>query len=319
MRSLGEMMKKEDKIIITGAGGVLGYGILNALRDNGFENIFHPTRIEMDALNSDSVNRYFEKVKPDYVFHLASLVFGLKGNLDNQFKSLCNNTLINQNVLESCKYFGVKKVFFAGTVASYAFPYKSMPLKEDDFLDGPPHDGEYGYAMAKRHALSYLEVLKKYHSIDFCYALFTNIFGPNDRFDTVNGHVIPSLIKKAYDASQTEAKKLNVWGNANTTRDFIFNLNAGRYALHAMEKYSGIINIASGHESSMGDIVNAINECFDNKLHVDWDSTAPVGISKRSVDVEKLKEIGVNFSYDLENEISQTIDWFNKNITEIRK
>jgi GDP-L-fucose synthase len=319
MRLLDKMMNKESVILVTGAGGVLGYGILNALEENGYSNVYAPSRKEMDALEPKSVSDYFKKVKPDFVFHLASLVYGLKGNLDNQFKSLTNNTLINQNIITACKEYSVKKIFFAGTVASYAFPYKSMPLKEDDFLSGPPHEGEYGYAMAKRHALSYLHVLKKYHDIDFCYALFTNIYGPNDRFDTVNGHVIPSLIQKAFDALSTTEKKLNVWGNAETTRDFLFNLDAGRYALAAMNNYSGILNIASGDETSMGDIVRAINLSFDNVLTIEWDPAGPVGISKRSIDTEKLKGIGVKCTSNLDDDIRHTIEWYKDNTTEIRK
>lgn len=319
MRSLVNMMNKNSNILITGAGGVLGYGILNALKTQGFNNLFYPKRDEMDALDALSVTNYFDKIKPEYVFHLASLVFGLKGNLDNQFKSLCTNTLINQNIIASCEYFKVKKIFFAGTVASYAFPYKKMPLNEDDFLEGPPHDGEYGYAMAKRHALAYLHILKKYHDIDFCYGLFTNIFGPNDRFDTINGHVIPSLIHKAAEANKTKSKVLNVWGNAHTTRDFIFNLNAGRYAVEAMQKYSGILNIASGYETSMGDLVRAINNCYDDDLIIEWDANAPIGISKRSINVEKLKGIGVELTSNINEEIRHTIEWYKENINEIRK
>ncbi|WP_040002402.1 NAD-dependent epimerase/dehydratase family protein [Dickeya chrysanthemi] len=153
-------MEKTSKILITGSGGVLGYGLVNALRSSGYDNLLTPNRNEMDCLNQDSVDDYLNKNRPEYVFHLASLVFGLKGNLDNQLKSISNNTIINQNVIVSSHKFNVKKIFFAGTVASYPFPYIQQPLVEDDILMGEPHDGEYGYAMAKRHALAFLKILK---------------------------------------------------------------------------------------------------------------------------------------------------------------
>ncbi|MFW5394211.1 NAD-dependent epimerase/dehydratase family protein, partial [Yersinia sp. 2544 StPb PI] len=155
--------------------------------------------------------------------------------------------------------------------ASYPYPYKSLPLKEDFFLDGEPHWGEYGYASAKRHALAYLKIMKEYDGIDYCYGLFTNLFGQNDKFDTVNGHVIPSLIEKSISSINNCTNRLNVWGRPDTTRDFLFSYDAGIAAILAMEKYSGVINIASGKESSMQEVTDAINEYFDNKMDIVWD------------------------------------------------
>lgn len=312
-------MKLDSTILITGGGGVLGDGLKKALSLRGYTNIYSPNRDEMNALDIDSTNSYFKNIKPDYVFHLASLVYGLKGNLDNQFKSLTTNTLINQNVLQACKDAQVKKVFFAGTVASYSYPFVKLPLSEEDFLTGDPHDGEYGYAMAKRHALSYLKIMKKYHNIDFCYGLFTNLFGTNDKFDKVNGHVIPSLIEKAYNAISDGSKVLNVWGNPNTSRDFLFNLDAGIFAIDAMTHYSGVINIASGVETKMKDVVDGINKFFNNELNIQWDPNAPIGIPKRSVDITLLNEFKSKFDFNLEKSISETISWYKNNLNGIRK
>ncbi|TYL42248.1 GDP-L-fucose synthase [Dickeya sp. ws52] len=312
-------MEKTSKILITGSGGVLGYGLVNSLRSSGYDNLLTPNRNEMDCLNQDSVDDYLNKNRPEYVFHLASLVFGLKGNLDNQLKSISNNTIINQNVIVSSHKFNVKKIFFAGTVASYPFPYIQQPLVEDDLLMGEPHDGEYGYAMAKRHALAFLKILNKYHSIDYCYALFTNLFGENDRFDPINGHVIPSLIDKAYNSIQNGDNILNVWGRPETTRDFLHNSEAGFAALHAMNNISGVVNIASGVETSMGDVVKAIVSGFDNKISVSWNENAPIGIPRRSVSIERLRNSGFDPKFDLKEQISDTISWYKNNILGIRK
>ncbi|WP_038913177.1 GDP-L-fucose synthase family protein [Dickeya zeae] len=312
-------MEKTSKILITGSGGVLGYGLVNALRSNGYDNLLTPNRNEMDCLNQDSVDDYLNKNRPEYVFHLASLVFGLKGNLDNQLKSISNNTIINQNVILSSHKLNIKKIFFAGTVASYPFPYVRQPLAEDDLLLGEPHDGEYGYAMAKRHALAFLKILNKYHNVDYCYALFTNLFGENDRFDPVNGHVIPSLIDKAYNSIKNGDNILNVWGRPETTRDFLHNKEAGLAALHAMNNVSGVVNIASGVETSMGDVVKAIVNFFDNKISASWNEDAPIGIPKRSVSIERLRNSGFTPNFDLEKQISDTISWYRNNILGIRK
>ncbi len=312
-------MNLDTKILITGGNGVLGYGLKRALAQRGYTSVLSPSKEELNALDQQSVDSFFDSYKPEYVFHLASLVYGLQGNLDNQFLSLCSNTLINQNVLVACKKNSVKKIFFAGTVASYEYPYRTLPLEESYCTSGEPHFGEYGYAMAKRHALSYLKVLKEYHGIDYCYALFTNLFGPNDKFDIKNGHVIPSLIEKAISTVGAGDNTLKVWGRPETTRDFLYSYDAGHAAVQAFENYSGIINIASGVESSIKNVVDAINSYYDNKLVIEWDPAAPVGVPRRSIDIKKLLSIGYNPSPKLNENIAETIDWYLDNLSGIRK
>lgn len=126
-------MDKQSCILVTGAGGVLGAGLLTALKDEGYENVFAPSRKELDLLDKDKVLDFFATNKPDYVFHLASVVYGLRGNDINQWKSLTVNTDINQNVFTAIENVGVKKIFFASTVAAYP-DGATTPLREEDFF-----------------------------------------------------------------------------------------------------------------------------------------------------------------------------------------
>lgn len=302
-------MKTNDKILITGASGLLGSAIVSELENLGFSNLLVPTHKELDLLEPEAVDSWFEKNQPDYVYHLASLVYGLKGNLDNQHKSIHQNTQINLNILGACTNHAVKKVFFAGTVASYPFPYPSLPLEEKFFLDGEPHAGEYGYAISKRHALSYLKILKETKNMDYCYGIITNMYGINDKYDVDGGHVVPALIKKALDAIQTDEKSLMVWGNKDTTRDFLNSKDAAHAAILCMESFTGAINIASGDSISIETIVKTIDEFFEHKLSITWDHDAPIGVPQRSVNIDKLKSIGFSKQVSLRAGIFEAIDW----------
>lgn len=314
------MLGNNAKILITGASGLLGYGLKHAITKLNRPDIklFCPSRKEMDCLDATSVDQYIQTIKPDYVFHLAALVFGLKGNLNNQLLSLSKNSLINNNIFSAISKTPVKKFFYASTVAAYAYPYENLPLKEEDLLKHEPHWGEFGYAMAKRQALSYLKILEKNNSIPYVYGLFTNLYGPNDRFNKSNGHVIPSLILKALDANQT-GKELTVWGKSTTTRDFLYSLDAGSAALHALANLDGIINIASGVESSMKEVTDAIIKRLPNISKVVWQSDQPVGIPRRSVDVSLLSNSGFTPKFSLEKGISETISWALNNAKNLRQ
>lgn len=308
-----------SKILITGARGLLGTALVNELKNQGFMNLFCPSSKELNLLDNTLVKTWFDVNKPEYVFHLASLVFGLKGNMDNQLKSIHQNTLMNLNLLNACGEVEVKKIFFAGTVAAYPYPYPSLPLKEEFFMNGEPHTGEYGYAIAKRHALSYLKVLKQTKNIDYCYGIFTNLYGINDKFDINGGHVIPSLIKKAYDAINSNNKIFKVWGKPETTRDFLYVEDAAKICILAFNNISGSLNIASGNELTMGDIVDVIGNYFDGALNVVWDSEAPIGIPKRSVCIDRLNELNPHNLTSIANGLQKTIDWYIQNSVDARK
>jgi GDP-L-fucose synthase len=209
--------------------------------------------------------------------------------------------------------YGVKKIFYAGTVASYPYPYQHIPLVEDDFLNGKPHYGEFGYALAKRHALGHLEILNKDHGLEYTYGIITNLYGPFDKFNTNTGHVIPSLISKAVKAESSTEKIFEVWGRPDVSRDFMYASDAAGAIILAMNKYCGAINIASGVETTMGDLVSAIVANSNSKLKERWLSDQPIGIPKRYSDIKKLKEIGFSKKIDINSGVKLTLDWYREN------
>lgn len=305
-------MEKSDSILVTGGGGLLGSALASELSILGYRNLIIPTRDEMDCLAMDRVDQYFNKYRPKYVFHLASLVFGLKGNMDNQLRSFNDNTNISMNILNAAKKYEVRKIFYAGTVAGYAFPYLSVPLKEEDFWRGLPHYGEYGYAAAKRHGLMQLEVMKISGGPDYVFGIFTNLYGSKDKFNSEAGHVVPSLISKAVKSLEG-SRTFDVWGNPAVTRDFLHARDAARAAILCLNCYSGMINIASGKESSMADVVEAITASLNECVSPKWLSDKPIGIPRRCVDVSKLNDLGFVPTYDLSRGIFDTVSWYMAN------
>jgi len=300
-----------QKYFVTGAHGLLGAAVCKRLDLAGIDYV-SPTRSELDLLDKIAIANYISLHKPTHVVHLASKVYGLQGNLNNQFSTLTYNTTINDNVFSALINSSVKKVFFAGTVASYPYPYVSLPLKESDMFKGLPHNGEYGYAVSKNHAFHYLDLMRKSYGIEYVYGLLTNMYGPNDKFDVVNGHVVPSLIRKAHSAAFNNGE-LEVWGQAETTRDFLHVEDAAAAILMLCEFGSGLCNIASGVAVTMGGLAQAVCDAARISKPIKWLSDKPVGIPHREVDVGKLREIGFVPSYSLADGVMSTYQWFVEN------
>lgn len=307
------LVKKNHSILITGVGGLLGKAVYSCLKQQGYKNILSPRKCDLDLLSKDMTLNYLIKNQPDIIIHLAAKVFGLGGNMKNQMNTILNNTLMDNNLFYSVSKLKVKMFFYAGSVASYPYPYKSKSLKESDFFNGEPHYGEYGYASAKRHALNYLKILSKEKGVNCTYGLLTNLYGEHDKFDIFNGHVIPSLIKKAYDSSLNNSY-LNVWGSGNSERDFLHNTDAAKAILICLKKNIGfkIINIGSGEKCKISDIANILKNHAKLK-GINYDKSKPEGIQSRVLDVNQIKEIGFKPTIILKEGIERLYDWYSKN------
>lgn len=309
----------ESRCLVTGAGGVLGRAIVRQLERLGVNVVLKPSRQELDLLDENATERYFSVHRPDTVIHLAATVFGLAGNMKNQFRALVENSAINHHVFSAVAKYPVKNFFFAGTVASYSYPYRQMPLREDHFFAGLPHSGEFGYSMAKRHAYSYLQILSEEIGMRYTYGIFTNLYGDHDRFDATNGHVIPSLVVKAHRAALTKTP-LEVWGDGTAERDFLHAEDAAKGVMLCLTNagLQNFVNISSGNGVSIRAVTERIASeagVSDVRFNVD----RPVGIKTRVVDNSKLTSAGFVPEISIECGLARTYKWYDDNQAGVRQ
>ena len=213
-------------------------------RNERYNNVIALGRDDCDLTDTFSTREYFEKHQPAYVFHAAARVYGIMGNMKNKALSFLDNAMINTNVVDAASRVGVKKITVMGTGAVYPYPSPGLPLKEDMIFMGEPHAAENSYAHAKRAMLAMLRAYEESYGMEWAYVVSCNLFGPRDKFDTEFGHVVPSLIKKFYDAKR-RGEKVVVWGNGSAKRDFMYVKDAARVGLAIMQNINGPANICS--------------------------------------------------------------------------
>lgn len=302
------------KILITGGSGLVGSSLLRRIQ--GRYEIFAPSHKELDLNNEKAVDEYLRVHKIDVCIHAAAVVFGLGGHLSNPGEALFANTRLDQNVFNAVRKNGLKKFIYVGTVAAYGFPYVQLPLREEDFYQGEPHESEYGYASAKRAASSFCKVLSD-SGIPSIYCILTNVYGPNDRFNIATGHVIPSLIAKGSQAALS-GEPLKVWGNPETTRDFIYVDDVAAAIDQLMDSpFQGNVNLSTGVETSMLDVAEGISRKFGIRS-IQWEANKPQGIPKRVVSNKLLKSV-INFKEtDFQTGLDKTVEWYKNFKEEIR-
>jgi GDP-L-fucose synthase len=312
------MMQSKDSILVTGVPGLVGTNLVEHLRERGFTNVTGIGSRDCDLTDRQTTLAYFEKINPDFVFHLAGYVFGILGNMRNQAESYLRNTLINTHVVDACHKTKVKKVVAMGTVAMYPDPLPSDPLREDTMWMGAPHSSERGYAYAKRGMLAHLEVCHDSYGMKSACAISTNLYGEHDRFNIDTGHVLPTLVRKFYEARQA-GTTVSVWGDGSAVRDFMYIRDAVRGLLWIMNNVDGPVNLATGKVRSIRDAADILAKCAGLEGKVTWDSNKPSGQVYRAYDIKILKSSDFNCVHSLEEGLRKTYQWYEKNHATARK
>jgi len=310
-------MKKNEKILVTGAKGLVGSALLEHLQQEGYANIVGIGREDCDLTDTAATRNLFEKHAPDYVFHAAARVYGIMGNMKNKALSFYDNVMINTNVVDASYKSGVKKITVMGTGAVYPYPSPALPLREDMIFMGKPHAAEDSYAQAKRAMLAMLEAYQESYGLDWAYVVSCNLFGSRDKFDIEFGHVVPSLIKKFYDARIANTDVV-VWGDGSAQRDFMYVKDTARVALEIMENLSGPVNIGSGRVFKIREIVEMIADISGMTGRVVWDPEKPNGQDYRAYDLSKIQSIDFSCKYSIRRGLEETWDWYSRAVGEIQ-
>jgi len=311
-------MEKTDVILITGGTGLVGHNLSNHLSQLGYLSILTPDTSACNLLDPQKVNAYFKKYRPDYVFHMAGRVRGLGGNMNDQGAAYLDNLLMNTYVIDACQKFGVKKIVAMGTVAMYPDPLPCNPLREETIWMGEPHHSEYGYAQAKRSMLAQLVAYQENYGLPFVMAISTNLYGPFDRFNIQTGHVVPSLIKKFYDAKKS-GEKVVIWGDGSAQRDFLYIKDAVRALVLLMNSSTGVINLATGKTNGIKDAVSILANLTGMQDFVCWDTSKPNGQLLRAYDVSRLASLGFSCAYELAEGLKETFTWYQSNEPSVRR
>ena len=302
-------MKKSDKIIVTGAASLVGSALVDHLRSEGYENVFPLQRADCDLLDTPATFALFERRRPDRVFHAAGRVCEIMGGVKNQGKSFYEYGMVDTNVVEASRRAGARKITVMGTGAVYPFPSPGLPLKEDMIFLGRPYPANAGYANAKLATLAMLEAYEESYDLKWAYIVSGNLFGPRDKFDVEFGHVVPSLIKKFYDAKKS-GETVKVWGDGSAQRDILYVKDAARVALAVMNSVDGAVNMGSGEVYRIRDVVDTLGELTGMSGRIEWDPSKPNRQAYWAYDLSKIKSLGFTPAFSLRAGLEETWTWY---------
>lgn len=303
-------------VMVTGGSGFLGQHLVEEVRSRTDEvDVFVPRSDEYDLREKSAIRRAFEASEADVVIHLAATVGGIGANQAQPGRYFYDNAIMGIELLEQARQFGVEKATIVGTICSYP-EQTPIPFSETDLFAGYPEETNAPYGIAKKALLTQSRAYRKQWGLNSIYLLPVNLYGPGDDFDLKTAHVIPAIIRKCVEAREQGDDSITAWGTGEPTREFLYVKDAAGGLLDATEKYdsSEPVNLGSGEEISIRELVELIADETGFDGTIEWDTTKPDGQPRRRVDSSRAADrFDWRATTDLRQGLRETIEWYESN------
>jgi len=303
---------KDKKILVTGGAGFIGsYVVENLIHKRGVppDNIIIPRSKELDLRKFENCLRAVEGCQ--IVIHLAAITGGISFSRAHPASQYYDSTFIDLNVIEASRQSGVEKLVAIGNLFAYA-PDAPVPLHEDSMFYGLPTDAHRGVGWMKRNLALMADLYHREYNFPMVVVYSANAYGPNDSTDPSHSHVIPGTIMKCI-----RDPELVVWGDGTPTRDFLFVTDVAEGLLLAAEHLNPptFLNIGSGSEISVRELVTLIVEYSGFKGKVVYDTTKSGGDARRCTNIERARcMIGFHPEVTMQEGLRSTVDWYMDNL-----
>lgn len=307
-----DLIKK--RVTVTGGRGFLGRHLVRRLIENRGckENVFIADLPEYDLRDLGSIRRMFDDQRPDIIIHLAAVVGGIGANRDNPGRFFYDNAIMGIQLMHEAFLHRIEKFVALGTICCYP-KYTPVPFSEDNLWDGYPEETNAPYGLAKKMMLVQSQAYRQQYGFNSIFLMPVNLYGPGDNFDPESSHVIPALIRKCIEAKARGDEEMVVWGDGSPTREFLYVDDAAEGIIKATESFdkSLPVNIGSGYEISIKDLVTQIANESGYRGCIIWDTTKPNGQPRRKLDIGRAeREFGLCASMPFEEGLKQAIAWY---------
>ena len=318
-------MIKNKKILVVGAGGFIGGHLVKRLLDDGnsivatdikpreywfqeFDTVKNNYSMDMKDINN--CRKVTKNI--DYVFNMACNMGGM-GFIENNKAECMQSVLINTNLLIACKEDKVKRYFFSSSACAY-----NKSKQQDVFIDGLreqdayPADPEDGYGWEKLFSERMCRHFMEDYGIQVRIARYHNIYGPYGTYDGGREKAPAALCRKVIKAKKDKDKKIEVWGDGEQSRTFLYIDDCIEGTLRLFNSdYSEPVNIGSDEQVSINQMIDLIEDISGNKkLERVYLLDKPKGVRGRSSNNDLVKKV-LNWSYKikLKEGLKKTYDW----------
>jgi len=316
-------MDSESRVYVAGNNGLVGSAIVRMLHMKGYTNILSTPSSHWDLRRQDDVERFFRINEPEYVYLAAAKVGGIGANNDYPAHFIYDNLMIQSNIIDAARKFGVKKLLFLGSSCIYP-KFATQPITEDQLMTGPLEPTNDAYAVAKIAGIKMCQAYRKQYGFNAISLMPTNLYGPNDNFDLETSHVLPAMIAKFHymkehgytiDMGGPWYGSVKLWGDGSAMREFLHVDDLAEACFTCMKDYNSPepINVGTGEDVTIKELAHTISDVVGFMGDIEWDTTKPNGTPRKVLNVDKIKALGWEPKIDLRDGIEKTYEWYKIN------
>jgi len=273
----------------------------------------------VDLLDRPKTIQFLSDVKPTVVIDAAAIVGGIGANNSRSVDFLSKNLQIQTNLMDGAHQARVERFVFLGS--SCIYPRECpQPIKEEYLMTGPLETTNSAYAIAKIAGIELIKSYRKQFNHKWISVMPTNMYGPNDNFSKNQGHVLPALINKFVNATDSNAESLTLWGSGSIMREFLHSRDLAEAVVFLLERYDDDlhINVGSGQDLQISELATLIGKEVGFKGVIEWDRSRPDGTPRKLLDCSRIRNLGWGPRISLEYGIRETIKWFKENKSRVR-
>ncbi|TCS41938.1 GDP-L-fucose synthase [Reinekea marinisedimentorum] len=316
------------KVFIAGHRGMVGSAICRQLQQRSDVELVLRTSSELNLVNQQAVADFFASEQIDEVYLAAAKVGGIVANNSYPAEFIYQNLMIESNVIHSAFTAGVKKLLFLGSSCIYP-KLAEQPMQEAALLTGTLEPTNEPYAIAKIAGIKLCESYNRQYGVDYRSVMPTNLYGPHDNFHPENSHVIPALLRRFHEAKLRGDATVTAWGTGSPMREFLHVDDMAAASVHVMEldkpaydantqPMLSHINVGTGVDCTIKELTETVAKVVGFKGDIVWDTTKPDGTPRKLMDVSRLKALGWQYSYSLEEGLQDAYQWFIENQDKFR-
>jgi GDP-L-fucose synthase len=311
------------KIFVAGHNGMVGSAIVRQLSQQGDVELVLRSRSELDLLNQQAVADFFEKENIDQVYLAAAKVGGIVANNTYPAEFIHQNLMIQCNIIHGAHLAGVQDLLFLGSSCIYP-KLAEQPMTETALLTDTLEPTNEPYAIAKIAGIKLCESYNRQYGRNYRSVMPTNLYGENDNFHPENSHVIPALLRRFHEAKLDGLAEVVAWGSGKPMREFlhvndmaaasiyVMNLSQAVYEANTQEMLSHI-NVGTGVDCTIRELVETVAKVVGYEGSISFDATKPDGAPRKLMNVDRLKDLGWEYSINLEQGLTETYEWFLEN------
>ncbi len=300
-------------ILVLGGHGFVGSNVCKLLDRKGAPYVA-PTKAELDLENLDATFGAFQSIKPEKVINCAAFVGGIRYGTTRPIELFDKNMRMTLNILRAADAAKVRRL--VNPIANCAYPARAELFREEEFWDGPLHESVMVYGFARKAFWVGSWAYNRQHGLDVINLILSNMYGPADHFHPERSHALGALVKKMFDAKQSGAAEVPVWGSGRPVREWLYVEDGAEALVRGLDCPPEIdpVNVGVASGLSIGDLAAKIADAVGYKGRLAFDPSQPDGAPFKTVEGSKGERLlGWTPQISLDTGIARTVEWYAEN------